>query len=256
MVITGFDKRVDNMALLSSRTVRQGIFEFCLIVAGILVALGLDQWRSDRGEMNRLDVSIDALRAEIEGNIDTIEVIRLRVLPKKIERIQRLITLLEGAEPAIPDKERFLGDLLRSTTDADIWFSRNQYDALLAEGGLKLLSNRDLEFALSGLYQSNSVLMRQTLSLRSDFPVIISGTIPVQYNSSDSPVRGYASPESVAPVSGEKPLPGEIIELLYRQSETLLPAARSEVAYSVARWYVLERMAFDFREIHRQLAAL
>jgi len=251
-----FVELVKYMPILSARAVRQSIFEFFLIVAGILVALGVDQWRSDRDELTRLEVSIDALRAEIESNIETIEIIQQQVLPLKIERLQGLIEFLESGKPTVLDEERFLGDILRSTTDADIWFSRNQYDALLSEGGLKLLSNRDLEFDLSGLYQSNSVLMRQTLTLRSDYPTIISGTIPVQYNSSDSPVRGYAQLDSVAPVPGEKPAPEAIIQLIYRKSETLLPAARSEVAYAVARWYVLERMAFDFQEIHRELGAL
>ena len=35
--------------------------------------------------------------------------------------------------------------------EADIWFCRNQYDALLSEGGLELLSNGDLAFDLSGI---------------------------------------------------------------------------------------------------------
>ena len=201
-------------------------------------------------------MSIEALRAEIERNIGTIEVIQQRVLPLKIQRLQKLIDFLESGEPVVVDEIEFLVEVLRSTTDADIWFSRNQYDALLSEGGLKLVSNRDLEFDLSGIFQSNTVLMRQTLSLRSDYPTIISGLIPVQYNSSDGPVLGYAPGAPVAPVSGKKPSADAAIQLMYQNSETLLPAARSEVAYAVAKWYALERMAFDFREIQVKLEAL
>jgi hypothetical protein len=251
-----FVERAKYMRLLSARTIRQSIFEFFLIFAGVLVALGVDQWRSDRDEFTRLEVSIEALRAEIERNIGTIEVIQKRVLPLKIQRIQRLIDFLESGDLAVVDEINFLGEVLRSTTDADIWFSRNQYDALLSEGGLKLLSNRDLEFDLSGIFQANTVLMRQTLSLRSDYPTIISGIIPIQYNSSDSPVLGYALGAPVAPVSGKKPAPKATIQLMYQNSETLLPAARSEVAYAVAKWYALERMAFDFREMQVKLEAL
>ena len=244
------------MRLLSVRTIRQSFFEFFLIFAGVLVALGVDQWRSDRDEFTRLEVSIEALSAEVERNIGTIEVIQQRVIPLKIQRLQRLIDFLESGEPAPVNDIDFLAEVLRSTTDADIWFSRNQYDALLSEGGLKLLSNRDLEFDLSGVYQANTVLMRQTLSLRSDYPTIISGIIPVQYNSSDSPVLGYALGAAVAPVSGKNPAPEPAIQLMYQNSETLLPAARSEVAYAVAKWYALERMAFDFREMQVKLEAL
>lgn len=244
------------MRLFSTRTIRQSFFEFFLIFAGVLVALGVDQWRSDRDEFARLEVSIQALEAELEGNIKSIEVIQQRVLPLKIQRLQRLISFLESDEPTLVDEADFLSEVLRSTTDADIWFSRNQYDALLSEGGIKLLSNRDLEFDLSGLYQSNTVLMRQALSLRAEYPSLISGIIPVQYNSSDSPVRAYAPDDSVAPVAGQKPSPGVVIQSIYGSSDSLLPAARSEVAYAVAKWYVLERMASDFRDMRGQLEAL
>jgi len=88
---------------LTSLSVVGLLAEFLMVVTGILVALGIDNWRQDREELAIAREHLRDVAVEIRGNIGTIE---------------RIAEPLEYKRQALETVLRFLSDALRGSFPA------------------------------------------------------------------------------------------------------------------------------------------
>lgn len=153
---------------------RSTLFEFIIIVLGVLVALGVDSWQQEREEFKRLQRYLVALISEIDQNMYSITIIKNIVIPEKLELLENVIVALETSDTDTLSSEEFLGAIIRSTSNAELWFSRNSYDAIINAGGFKRLKERDLEALISNVFTAPRVLLGQAKHLRGDYPKLVS----------------------------------------------------------------------------------
>lgn len=222
------------------------LFEFFLIVLGVLSALAVDSWQQEREEKERLRSHLVSLVGEIDVNLFTIGIIQDRVLPQKIELLGEVIDKLEGSESAPVIDQVFVENLALSTTDAKVWFTRNSYDALLNSDGFKYLKDVELKTYLSGAFNSAQTLLQQPLNSRAGYASTINGLLPSRLMAESHPMRAYVMNDAVAPAYDDKSDYMRLASDLFDNKKLVIRLARNEIAYATGSWYALARMKHDF----------
>ena len=106
---------------MSTRTLFGGAFgrsvvEVVLIVIGVLIALGIDEWRSDLDEKEAVRQHLVGIVLEIDANRWTAHRrTRDEYLPAQIEALETVIRILDQREPVIDDPDTFIRTLLQSS---------------------------------------------------------------------------------------------------------------------------------------------
>jgi hypothetical protein len=95
--------------------------EFVVIVAGILIALAVDEWRQDREELRIASEHLSDIALELRGNLCTVERIRVRSLQPKMANLQTVLQFLNDPEAPVADPAALLQAMARSTAAATPW---------------------------------------------------------------------------------------------------------------------------------------
>ncbi len=244
------------MSIISRLFSKSGtaVFEFLLIVVGVLAALAVDSWQQEQDEKLRLQGHLISLVAEVDQNLYSIGIIRTSVLPKKIERLGRVINTLESHSEPPELTDAFMADLVRSATDAQIWFTRNSYDALLSSGGFKHLNNSALESLISSSYSANETLLSQSERARGRYAALVFELVPSRFLTQDiHPMGGYVHEAAEAPLADDGMSLVAASELLFTQRERLVRLARNEMAYATGTWYALTRIEDGFEVMRERI---
>ena len=160
--------------------------ELITIVLGVLIALGVDGWRQDREELKVASEHLSDITAELRQNLCTVERIRVRHMPRKIENLQTVLDFLNDPQAAVPDPSALLRAFARSTAAARPWLVDNQYQALQNSGNVRLVRKLHPDLSLSGVYEGPDVLFSQDERIRSTYPVVVNELIPAQLQSSSA----------------------------------------------------------------------
>ncbi len=134
-----------------------GLGELVIVVAGVLIALAVDQWNSDRlarvEEVEIIDRFIADLQVDLEGIARGLE----RISYKKV-RLLRIYSSLESSNERPNDMARFLADVVESTTQG--WNQararRTTFDEVLASGKFGLIRNTAIRVKISDYYDSEA----------------------------------------------------------------------------------------------------
>ena len=223
-------------------SIRNLLAEFVVVVAGILVALGIDNWRQHRQELLMVSEHLSDVTLEVSGNLETIEVVQ-RALEEKRRALETVIDFLKN-EPGSPEQapESVLRAFAVSTQSAVPWLRDNQFQALQNSGNLRLLRNSELANSLASDYAMPEVLFPQVGRLQSAYPAVMQGLLPASMQSSSNPLGAYVPQETNAPsIADDEDMTVTLDRIRARRGE-LLPLARSEAAVCTAEWYALERM--------------
>lgn len=73
----------------------QSVVEVILTVVGILIALWVDEWRSDFAEKKSLQLHLAGVVNEIDANRQTLHWIREGAMPKQIADLEKVIHILD-----------------------------------------------------------------------------------------------------------------------------------------------------------------
>ena len=231
---------------------RRAVFEFVVIVTGVLVALAADEWREDRQELRELNSYLVSVLDEVRDNLGTIRIVKSALTVRKITGLETVIAQLESGEPGVDDPDAFIRQVAYSADTASPWFTYSRFEALKSSGLLRLLEDDDLADGLSGTYQAPQVLLDQVRVLQGDYPTVVNQFIPASYQAELNPLRDYsreAAPEIAIDIGAK-----EAVDLIHQNRERILRLARGEAALATAKWYALNRLAEQFFEVERQLA--
>lgn len=227
--------------------------ELVTIVLGVLIALGVDGWRQDREELKVASEHLSDITAELRQNLCTVERIRVRHMPRKIENLQTVLDFLNDPQAAVPDPSALLHAFARSTAAARPWLVDNQYQALQNSGNVRLVRKLHPDLSLSGVYEGPDVLFSQDERIRSSYPVVVNELIPAQLQSRFSQLRGYAL-GAEAPVMVDDTDLAKAVEAIRARRVELLGLARNEAAVTTGRWYALTRISKDLTAAVQELA--
>ena len=239
--------------LPGAQTVRHFFIEFLIVVAGILVALGVDQWRNDRQELRVAEEHLSDVAEETRQNLCTIHRIQVRAAELKFASLQTVISFL--SDPAAPatDPAALIEAFATSTQRSRPWIVYNQYQALQNSGNIRLVRRLLPNSAISAIYEAPNVLFPQVDRLQGDYPVVVSGLVPAQLQNQTNPMAGYAGGAQAPTLVDDADLQHAVEAIRARRVE-LLPLARNEAAVATASWFVLERLSADHRMLLEQLA--
>ena len=236
------------MSIISRLFSKSGtaVFEFLLIVVGVLAALAVDSWQQEQDEEARLRGQLTSLVVEVEQNLFSVRTVRDRVIPRKIDRLGKIIDTFSQAEspPALDDA--FIEMLATSTGDMKLWFTRSSYDALLASGGFRHLNAPELEAALGSTFGSPDILLDQAIGARGNYAGFMRSMLPTAVMTLHHPVGGYAPEDASPPVFDDGMTAQQLADSLFAQRNELLRLARQELAYTTGTWYALKRLGGSF----------
>ena len=228
--------------------------EFVTIVVGVLVALGVDEWRQDRAELEVAEEHLKDIAAELRQNLCVAERVRVRALGRKMDGLQTALDFLNDPHAPVPDPAALLTAFSNSTIAASPWLVDNQYQALQNSGNVRLVQKLEPSLRLAGLYEGPDVLFSQVDRVQGAYPVVVNELLPAQVHAAASPLRWY-SPRTDAPVLRDDVDVRQAVERIRARREELLPLARNEAAVATGRWFALVRIKADIEGVLAQMSA-
>lgn len=215
--------------------------EFAIIVAGILLALAVDEWRQDRAELRIASESLSDVAAELRDNLCTVERIHVRSLARKMANLQTVLRFLNDPAARVEDPVSLLHAFARGTAGSRPWLVDNQFQALQNSGNVRLVRKLQPDLDLATTYGGFEVMFSQVERFQGDYPIVVNELIPAQLQAEFSQLSGYV-PGAVAPtIADDDDLTRAIDRIRARRIE-LLGLARNEAAVATAKWYALARL--------------
>lgn len=227
--------------------------EFAIIVAGVLLALAVDEWRQDREELLIANEHLSDIAAELRANLCTVERIRARALQKKMESLQTVLLFLNDPGAHVDDPAALLQAFATSTSDTKPWLVDNQFQALQNSGHVRLVSKLQPDLQLAGTYGGPEVLFSQVDRIQGPYPVVVNELIPAQLQPELNQLAGYAIDQHAPALADAEDLQRAVEDIRARRVE-LLGLARNEAAVATAKWYALSRIQRNLKEALESLA--
>jgi len=238
---------------LEPNTLKQMAADFVVVVAGILVALGVNDWHQERQELKIRSQHLSDLAAEIRSNIWTIDRIQRHALDSKRQNLDTVLRFLNDPHAPVENAEGLLHAFARSTIAATPWLSSNQFQAFQNSGDLRLLQDQELASDLAGVYAAPEVLFSQVRRIQGTYPTVVNELIPAQLQVEFSQLSGYVKSAKAPALTDDGDLNGAVERIRARRGE-LLMLARNEAAVTTAQWYALTRLRSDFEGVLTLLA--
>ncbi len=149
------------------------IGELIIVTVGVLIALAIDQWNSDRLDRSEEVSILERLASDLEIDIDSFAT-GLKILEQKEASLNRVYSELFNTDSRPQDVRRFLDDVVRGSYYgwAQHRATRNTYDLLLATGKFSLIRNENLQLKISEYYSLASTSHTQINDRETQYPHI------------------------------------------------------------------------------------
>ena len=164
------DGHVMSTEIVSTRNIRWLITETLVVVLGIVIALGLDDYRTDRFE-RRLEVEyIERVQEDLKSDLAYIERVWNSRLLMKREALESIVPVIRGQAPVPESALEFLTAVSRGGvmgTSAAGWYADTTFQDLLATGNFRLIQDPDIRDDISdyyGLLESETLRVERRLS--------------------------------------------------------------------------------------------
>ena len=241
-----------------TRTIFKGSFgrsivEVILIVIGVLIALWVDEWRSELAEKKAIQLHLAGIVSEIDSNRWTLHVIRDRAVPEQIAALENVIRLLDQPEPKIDDPESFIETLIRSSESPSPWFQQNSFDSLRTSEQYHSSYLQGLVRDISGTYEATNILFRERFDHGDAYKDAVRRLVPARYQSENNEMRSYTPARFSAPVIADRKPTDQVIATIIDNRTKLIQLARSKAERITAKWYALTRILLGFQAIRDEI---
>jgi hypothetical protein len=131
--------------------------ELALVVVGILIALGIDNWHTEQEERQSEYRVLGQLHQDLTRDLESIN----EIMAEREASIAAMAELLEMIEGAPSDEADFSRAVARAATLQRFAFRRGAYEVI--KSGAVRLSDEDLRIRLSDYYEYDTVLANQSI---------------------------------------------------------------------------------------------
>jgi hypothetical protein len=131
--------------------------ELALVVVGILIALGIDNWRTEQQEHQSEHRVLGQLHQDLVRDLEAIN----QIMVDREASIAAMAKLREMIEGAPFDEARFSAAVARAATLQRFAFRRGAYEVI--KSGAVRLADEDLRIRLSDYYEYDTVLANQSI---------------------------------------------------------------------------------------------
>ncbi len=231
----------------------QSIVEVILIVTGVLIALSVDEWRSELAEKKAIQLHLAGIVREIDSNRWTLNIIRESAVPNQIAALENVIRLLDQPEPKIDDPERFIETLIRSSQSFSPWFQQNSFDSLRTSEQYHSSYIQGFIPNISDAYEATNILFRERFDNRDAYKDAVSRLVPARYQSENNGMRPYTPARFSAPVIADKKPADKVIATIIDNRTQLIQLARYKAERITAKWYAMTRILLEFQVIRDEI---
>lgn len=141
---------------ISIEKVRWLIAETLVVVLGILIALGLDDYRTAQFEQRLAIEYIERMEDDLRSDLDYIANVWEPVLQRKRQALDSVAPVIREKHPVPDDIREFLYNVSLGGalgTSASSWYTDLTFRDLRATGNLRLLRDPDIRAAISSYYE-------------------------------------------------------------------------------------------------------
>ena len=158
---------------------KYAIGEIVLIVIGILIAVGINNFVSYQKDLNREKVLLENMMADLEEEIDGFESDFNNRYERKIKGLQ-LARLYATGQYEVKDTTTFLNTIGMGGANSrgSVQGSDATFQELVSSGNLNLISNADLRKTIQEYYRTRAFIEIYVENLRTDYANFINSVRP------------------------------------------------------------------------------
>jgi hypothetical protein len=231
----------------------QSIVEIILIVVGVLIALSVDEWRSDVGERKAIQLHLTGIVREVDSNRWTLHRVRDVGVPRQIADLEYVISTLDQVDPEIEDPERFIETLIASATIRSPWLGQNSFDSFRTSGHYHSSHIQALAANISDAYEAPTILYRDRFDDRDAYKDAVSQLVPARYQNDNNGMRSYTPARFLAPVIADEKSTNEVVAAIINNRSELVRLARQKAERITAKWYAMTRIILEFQLIRDEI---
>lgn len=143
--------------LVSAEKLRWLFAETLVIVLGVLIALGLDDYRTNQYERRLAIDYIQRIQNDLSRDLDYIDRIWVQRLKIKRESLEAIAPVIRRQAQLPDDVEEFLTHVARggiAGTSAASWYTDTTFQDMRATGNLRLIKDPEIRAEISRYYEA------------------------------------------------------------------------------------------------------
>lgn len=143
--------------LVSGEKLRWLFAETLVIVLGVLIALGLDDYRTNQYERHLAIDYVQRIQNDLSRDLDYIDRIWNQRLKVKRESLETIAPIIRGRNQIPDDVEEFLTHVARggiAGTSAASWYTDTTFQDMRATGNLRLIKDPEIRAEISRYYEA------------------------------------------------------------------------------------------------------
>jgi len=161
-------------------------WEILIIVVGVLIALGLDGYWSDRND-RLLEVQyLKRIHADLHRDMEWVNGYLNGGISRKFEALEAIAPVVRGRAPVPDDLETFLNHVSLAGlggVSPNSWVTRTTFDDLKATGNLRLIQDAEMRTRISAYYTQFENNHRRLITRVTGYPELVHQLIPAELRS-------------------------------------------------------------------------
>ncbi len=156
-----------------------GVGELGIVVLGVMIALGFEQWNSDRLDRVEEGEIVDRFIADLQVDLEDLSA-GLNILAEKEVRLQHIYATLVPPVNRPTDEARFLEDVAVAAGYGwdQAHARRTTFDEVLASGKFSLIRDTTIRVKIADYYEGDSSDNRRIDERETQFPGLSYGLVP------------------------------------------------------------------------------
>jgi len=159
--------------------------ETLVVVLGVLIALGLNDYWTTRNERALELQYLMRIHEDVSTDAEVIDQWFGSGLQKKLQALDAIAPVVRGKEPAPEDVESFLRNVVIGGwggTSATRWVTSTTIEDLKATGNLRLIRDVDVRRNIARYYHDNEMLYIRSRDRRTGYTAFVASLLPLEYD--------------------------------------------------------------------------
>ena len=182
--------------------------EFAVIVVGVLVALAVDQWASDRGDRRAEIEYLNALSVDLRADSALFSDLLIPILDRAHNALIEIGPVVRRQVALPSDTLAFLRQVVASTGDFMQLGVRTTFDELLSTGSLRLIESSSLRSTLASYYESKRLQENRSAMRASGYARVVGTYLPGDAFPSELDVEGVIPDSTIRSAGVDRALAG------------------------------------------------
>jgi len=157
--------------------------EILVIVIGVLIALALDGYWTDRQERSLEAEYLSRIRSDVNADIDYLEQGAVSRLGTKLQALNAIAPIVRGQEPVPDDIETFLRNVALGGVfgaSSSYWVTDTTFEDLKSTGNLRLIRDPELRWKISRYYNLQMRIYERARDRLTGYVAYVHGLVPAE----------------------------------------------------------------------------